>query len=102
MAAVRRALRTVPVELGRTFLQLSLWRPVQRLGLAPPLRALDRLGRRRALDSAWHSRNAGLPGVGKEQQGREDADRGSFQTTAEGDHSLGLRAHGRAGAVLYL
>ena len=61
LAAIRRARRTVPRQRRGADLQLALRRPVPRLGLAHSVPAQHHHGRRRPVDPARHSRDAGLP-----------------------------------------
>ena len=72
------------------------------LGLAHSVRAQPRPGRRRPLHPARHPRNAGVRQARGRAQDRPHADADGHQATSEGDPAVRLRAHGRAGAVLYL
>ena len=54
VAAIRRAVRPVPVDRGRRGLQRLVGRSVPGLGLAHSVRAVDRAGRRRPVDPSRH------------------------------------------------
>ena len=71
------------------------------LGLAHSVCAFHRPGRRRPVDPARHSRDAGVPEAARREQNREGADPRGHQEAAKGDHPFGLAAHVRAGAVLH-
>ena len=62
VAAIRRAVRPVPVEPRDPGVQRLVGRSVRRLGLADSVRAFDHSGRRRPVDPARHPRDAGVPG----------------------------------------
>ena len=73
-----------------------------RLGLAHSVRAQSRAGRRRPLHPARHHGDAGVRQAARRAEDRPHADADGDQAASEGNPAVGLRAHGRAGAVLHL
>ena len=102
MAAIRRALRSPALNSCGHRLQCMGRCRFHNLGLAHSVRAVDRSGRHRLVDSARHPRNAGVPETLGHEQDREGPDPRSHQEATEGDHSLRLAAAVRTGAVLRL
>ena len=102
LAAVRRAVRAVPRQPRGACVQPDVRRAVSGLGLAHPVRAQPRAGRGRSLHPARHHGNAGVRQTAGRAQGRGDPDADGDPAISEGDPALGVGAHGRAGAVLYL
>ncbi len=102
LAAIRRALRSVPREPFDSGVQRVVGGSVRRLGLADTVCPLHPARRGRPVDPARHPRDADLPGAGRQQQDREDPASRGHQKATKGDHSFGLAADGRAGAVLHL
>ena len=102
MAAIRRSLWTALVNHSGHRVQRLVGRPIPGLGLAHSLCAFDHPGRHRSVDSPRHPGNAGVPEAPGPGQDREGADPRSHQETAAGNHSLGIAAAVRAGAVLHL
>ena len=95
MAAIRGAVRVVPGQPRRARVQPDVGRPIPDLGLAHPICAEHRPGRRRALDQARHSGDSDFQAAGSGAPDRAHADAGGDQTAPEGDHPESpLRAWG--------
>ena len=102
LAAIRRAVRTVPRQPRRAGFQPDVRRAVPGLGLAHSVRAQPRPGRRRPLHPARHSGDAGVRQAAGRAQDRAHPDAGRDQAASEGNPALRICTHGRAGAVLHL
>src|ERR1700720_1144881 len=85
LAAIRRALRAVPVEPCGTCVQLMVRRSVRDLGLAHSVCDIDRAGRGRIMDPTRYSRDPRVPAAGGEPENRARPLDGSDQEATERD-----------------
>src|SRR5437660_6928910 len=86
LAAVRRALRAVPVESCGTCVQLMVRRSVRDLGLAHSVCHIDRAGRGRIMDPPRYFGDPRVPAAGGEPENRARPLDGSDQEATEGNH----------------
>ncbi len=102
VAAIRRAVRPVPIELGDPSSQRLVGRRFRYLGLARAILPQHCPDRHRPLDPARHSRDPRFPAACRDEEDRTGTYRRGNQETAARDHPVRLVAHGRAGTVLHL
>jgi hypothetical protein len=102
VAAIRRAVRPVPIELGDPRSQRMVGRRFRHLGLARAILPQHCPDWHRPMDPARHFGNASLPAACHDAEDRTGAHRRGNQEATTRDHPVRPVAHGRASTVLHI